>query len=269
MTTQVFPVDRRLLIAGAAVMALMALVACGGGGSTGGEGGAGGATTDASSTAASSTSGAETSSASTSSASGGSVTPGLIDDMEDNNDAILTAEGRQGFWFTFNDQTAGAKQSPPSTGFTMSALSTPRETSTFAARTSGSGFTAWGAGMGLNLNSMGTTKSAYDASGYTGLTFWAMAAAGSATTVRVSVADADTSPEGGVCMGDKCNDHFGAPIELGATWKQYALKFSELKQEGFGQPFPGLKAAALYAISFSVGANTTFDVYIDDIAFTK
>ena len=189
--------------------------------------------------------------------------------MEDNNDAIVTAEGRQGYWYTFNDASSTGKQDPPGTGFTMTMLSTPRGDSKVAARTNGSGFTMWGAGMGLNLNSMGSTKSSYDASGYTGLTFWAMAAQGSTTSLRVSVPDADTTPEGGVCAGDKCNDHIGTSIELGTSWKQYSLKFSDLKQEGFGQAFPEIKTSALYAISFSVTTNTTFDVYIDDIAFTK
>jgi hypothetical protein len=266
MKTRFFFDGIRVLAAAATVMVL---VACGDeGGGAGGTGGTGG-TGSAGSTTGSTTTGAGTTSSGASSGSGSSTTPGLIDDMEDNDDAILTAESRQGYWYTFNDQTPTGMQTPPTTGFTMSLLPTPRGDSKYAARTNGSGFTVWGAGMGLNLNGQGTTKSSYDASGYTGLTFWAMAPAGSTTSLRVSVPDVDTSPEGGVCAGAKCNDHFGTSIELSTSWKQYPLKFSDLKQEGFGQPFPGIKASALYAISFSVTTNTTFDVYIDDIAFTK
>jgi hypothetical protein len=161
------------------------------------------------------------------------------------------------------------EQTPSLTGFTMSLLSAPRENSKYAARTSGAGFAVWGAGMGFNLSNKGTTVSVYDASGYTGLTFWAMAAADSVTSVRVNVADEDTSPEGGVCADTKCNDHFGTSIELSTSWKQYALKFSDMQQSGFGDPFPQLKASALYAITFMFATNTTFDIYIDDIAFTK
>lgn len=196
--------------------------------------------------------------------------PGLIDDMEDKNDAILTAEGRQGYWYTYSDMT-GTITPVPNKGFAMEAIMPPRDASTYAARMVGMGFTSYGAGMGFDLNAMGTTKTGYDASGYIGVTFWARIGKGTSAALRVNISDKDTAPDGKVCNDakGKCNDHFGADLTLTESWKQYTLKFSELKQVGYGDVFPKILTNALYGMSFAVGTKVSFDVWIDDLAFIK
>lgn len=271
----------------ASCLAAMALAGCsasggegvGGGGGAGGEDGSStsgsgkasssGAGTSTSTGSVSSTSGSSSSSSSASSSSTGGGTPAganVIDDMEDNDGAILTVEGRQGYWYTYNDATG--KQTPEAMApFSMSAPIKPRTGSKFAANTKGSGFTVYGAGMGFDLSAMGTTKSGYDASKYTGITFYAMAGAGGDKTLRVNVADKNTAPEAATCT--KCNDHFGSTILLTEDWQQYTIKFSEMKQQQFGDPQPAITPTALYSIQFQTGTKVTFDVWIDDVAFSK
>jgi hypothetical protein len=78
----------------------------------------------------------------------------VIDDMEGATGSILTKEGRVGAWYTYNDATAGATETP-GVPFLPSVITPPRGASTYAARMQGAGFTTWGAGMGLNFNDPG------------------------------------------------------------------------------------------------------------------
>lgn len=268
-----------------ALTAALSAAACGGssGGDTSGGGGTGGSSTGSDTTSTTSTSSPTTSTSTTSpsttsttttttttSSGGMMVAPGLIDDMEDKDGAIITAEGRQGYWYSYSDGT-GTMTPDPKKGFTMTAITPPREASTSAAHMAGMGFTMYGGGMGFDLNAMGTTKSGYDASGYSGVTFFARIGKGASAALRVNISDKDTAPEGGVCNNakGKCNDFHGQDITLTEDWKQYTIKFTDLKQQGYGDPFPKLLTTALYGMSFAVGTKVTFDVWIDDITFIK
>jgi len=201
----------------------------------------------------------------------------LIDDMEANNGLILATKGRSGAWFTYNDGTATGTQTPTAGGpFLPSMIQPPRGSSNYAARTWGSGFTTWGAGMGFNVNDppSGPNKdqrSTYDASGYAGFVFWARigsADAGAATSVRFNVPSKDTDPAGGVCSPvSACSDYFGVTLSLSDTWTMYVIEFTDMHQEGWGQPVASFDASTMYGCEFKVDQNKTFDVWIDDIAF--
>ncbi|MEZ4302668.1 MAG: hypothetical protein R3B70_47520 [Polyangiaceae bacterium] len=205
-----------------------------------------------------------------------STTPGntsMIDDMEDGDGSILNVEGRLGAWYTYNDESPTGTQTPPvGDAFEMSPLNPPRGTSAFGAHTSGSGFDTWGSGFGFDFNNNGTTKMGYDASKFTGITFWAKIADGTTGVIRVNIGDKNTAPEGGVCddAGGKCNDDFGAGISVTAEWKQYTLKFSELAQVGWSMVLlPSVEKSALYSVHFQTGAMSKFDIWIIDIVFTE
>jgi hypothetical protein len=196
----------------------------------------------------------------------------MIDDMEDKDGSILAAEGRVGAWYTYNDTTG--TQVPPAgqMGFDMTELTPPRDTSTYAANTSGSGFTTWGAGIGFDLNNDGSAKQPYDASAYKGVTFWAKAGTGGIKNIRMNVQDAQTAPEGGIC--DKtatkgCNDHRGTAVLLTEEWKQFTFAFDAMKVVGFGQTFPTFQTNKLFAIQFQASQNVKFDIWLDDVAFYK
>jgi hypothetical protein len=202
----------------------------------------------------------------------GSPKQELIDDMDDGDGSILTTGGRVGAWYTYNDATATGMQKPVAMmPFSMEAGG--RDGKGYAAATSGSGFTVWGAGMGFNLNDPGdgmngSAKVTYDAKAYSGIAFWAKAGPGSANALRVNVSDKNTDPAGGVCApAEKCNDHFGKDIRLTEAWALYTMNFADLLQLGWGQPSAALDVSHLYAVQFQVAKGTTFDIWLDDVAF--
>ncbi|WP_433927517.1 carbohydrate binding domain-containing protein [Sorangium cellulosum] len=281
MKTRIFLRSLNLVLGG---LAIAAFVACGddGDGGAGGAGGgtgsgtttgSGGATSASSGTTDPSTSTSSTSASTTSATTGAGAGPQsleMIDDMEDNDNAINAAGGRVGYWYTFNDETEGATQQPPpdpegtgETPFTMTALEPARGQSTYAARSWGSGFETWGAGFGFDLNSPEGAKAAYDASAYTGITFWAKGT----TSATVMISDPATDPEGGSCT-DQC-DKWQKSLPLTEEWQQFTIPFADLKQGGWGDvaPNPQIDATKLYSIQFQVGTDPEFDVYIDDLAF--
>lgn len=107
------------------------------------------------------------------------------------------------------------------------------------------------------------------ASIYTGITFWAKAAAGTASTLRVMVPDRNTDPAGGVCTA--CNDHAGLDVTLTTTWRQYTISFATMTQRGFGSPPEGAPlTGALYGVQFQFSDDPgTFDLWLGGpIAFT-
>jgi len=190
--------------------------------------------------------------------------------MEDGDGSIPEAEGRVGAWYSYNDGT-GTQTPADGADMTMTAIQPARGQSAFAASSNGSGFTDWGAGFGFDLNNAGTTRATYDASRFTGISFWAKAGAGSTTKMRFTIADDETAPDGGICQEAlaECDDHFGANVILSEEWQNFSYRFSDLKQDGFGKAFPALKPDKLYGIQFEAEATVTFDFWIDDIAFVE
>lgn len=196
----------------------------------------------------------------------------LITDLE--SGPTFSSGGRSGSWYVYNDKTAAGMQTPTvGTDFKPDAVMPARSGSTFAAHTSGSGFTVWGAGMGFDVNNPGgTAKKVYDASAYSGITFWAKGTASKA--VRMNIPTKDTSPEGNLCnmtdAGDSvCNDHFGTTLTLTADWTQQTVDFAnDLAQSHFGPP-ADFKPSEIYGVQFQVGPGATFDFWIDDVAFVK
>lgn len=183
----------------------------------------------------------------------------VIDDLEDGDASIPEIAGRQGEWSTYNDGT-GTQTPSPATPFTPSS---PGFDSTYAARTFGSAFTSWGAGLTVELNKDGTTRATYDARDYVGVSFWARA--GGTLPIRFMVADSNTDTDGGVCSN--CFDHFGAELMLGSGWQRYVVLFSSLQQQGWGDSFAELDAESLFGLHFQVPANQSFDVWVDDVEF--
>ena len=88
-------------------------------------------------------------------------------------------------------------------------------------------------------------KVAYDIHSWTGVTFWAMATAGSDVNLRVNLpmlatlrlADGGNCDEADAGVG-KCGDHWGAPVTLPANgkWMQISMRISDaaFRQQGSG-----------------------------------
>jgi hypothetical protein len=156
--------------------------------------------------------------------------PNVIDDLDDGDDNIPMVNGRRGFWYVYNDESASGTQTPPSNNFAPTAMGA--DGSAFAARTTGSGFTVWGAGMGFDLNAPpqdGAPKGSFDASGFTGIAFKAKGS----VAIRVLVQTAGVLPTamGGTCTpgtaaGTECEDAHGKDVSLTTTWKEYQVPWT-------------------------------------------
>jgi hypothetical protein len=116
----------------------------------------------------------------------------VIDDLEDGDPLVPRTNGRGGAWEPFTD---GTNIGNPFV-FEPTELKVPRSdgvdpVSKWAMHAAGGGYTNWGAGWQVNLNSRG----AYDASKFDGVTFW-MRADVPAVLVKVSVPDKGSTEHG-------------------------------------------------------------------------
>jgi hypothetical protein len=187
--------------------------------------------------------------------------PLTIDDMEDGDGFICKTNGRQGGWFSFGDGTSSNQM------FVVGALA-GRGGSRRGVHFTGSGFTDWGAILGLNLDSDGINRNAYHAPGVGGLTFWMKSTV--PVTVEALTEATVLVANGGQCdenvTPQDCNDHFSFQITgPDAGWKQYEIPFSALRQTAGGTAT--WDPTQLLGFQFLAGPHAAFDVWIDDVAF--
>jgi MYXO-CTERM domain-containing protein len=183
--------------------------------------------------------------------------PVLIDDLEDGDTSILVKDGRQGNWYAYDDGTGGTRTEP----HIEPAM---RSGSKNAMCISGSGFTGYGGGIGFDLNNPGNARALYDASAYTGISFWAR---GMPEQFRANVVDDYSDPEPGFCSA--CYDHFQAPFTTSDDWQHYVFSWKQLMQQGFGDMQPNVCASNVFSLLFQwQGGGAPFELCLDDIAFT-
>ncbi len=171
-----------------------------------------------------------------------------------------------GAWSVFSDASAGSMQDPASSAMlTAAALEAPRDASTMALHTSGSGFTSWGAGLGVSFLGGGVVV---DASTYQGVKFWAKGTG----SIRVALTTPGTST--GFCICDDaaggCGDHFGTNVTLTDAWKEYSFTWDKLAQEGWAFRTT-LDNKALIGMNFVAGGEKpiAYDLWLDDVAFIE
>ncbi len=235
------------------------------------------------------TAGGATNTAGTSSTAGSSSTgdcaaidpADLISNFDTGVAQVMMVGGRGGDWFVFNDGTG--MQTP------VKVVNTPLPaeaggacSSMFAFHSTATGFTVFGAGFGADFApkpAMTTASVAYDASAYTSIALRAKAV--SPVTLRVSVSDSGTAPEGMKCTDTtdktdktRCGDYFGSDVMVGTAWQDFVVPFTSLAQRGFGLPIAtGLDKAHVYTLRAQVkgtaAAPCVFDLWIDDVRFVK
>jgi hypothetical protein len=209
-------------------------------------------------------------------------TPGLIDNMEQPLGGVLPpCEGRVSGWYTFNDGAPQTVQTP-APGQPFSTYATPGANgSAHSIRTYGrcapSSATAtnlWGAGVGFDLDNPGataTSKIGYTATsrGYGGIKFWARLGetAGANPVVSIHFPDANTDPSGGVCSGSGCYDDYFASFTLTPNWDQHTIYWTQLTHAGWGVPNLPFASNGIMSVQWHFATGTTFDMYIDDVAF--
>jgi hypothetical protein len=190
----------------------------------------------------------------------------IIDSLEDGDPVLCPSGGRAGIWFVTND--GSGVQSPTAPGGIPTLLSPARGASQYAAHTSGSGFTGYGAILGLILREGPSHPLYYDASGYAGIRFHARGT-GSA---RVGITTGRTKPAPeGYCVDPACYRPFQATISLTSTWVPFLLRFDSLRSGTTATNGAGYMTAGdqreILTIEFLANPGTTFEYFIDDIGF--
>jgi endoglucanase len=180
----------------------------------------------------------------------------LVDDFEDGDTNILPTDGRQGRWFAFDDGSAGTRSEP-------TVKPGGARDSASAICIDGDGFTTWGGAIALDLKAPTNARELYDASAYTGISFWAR---GLPTRYRAMIVDKFSDPVPALCSG--CYDHFQAPFTPSDEWQEYAFSWQQLKQQGFGDMQPSVCASEVFALQFQWPTNTMFELCLDEVAFT-
>ncbi len=191
----------------------------------------------------------------------------VIDDLEDGDVELFGAEDRVGTWYTFNDETPatdGAEQHPPAGAFVPAAEGA--EGTQYSARTWGTGFATWGAGLGFNFSQSDAVRCAYDASHYDGIRFCIRGTG----DYNVKLATVATRPpgedQGGNCAADCFDDHMFI-VTATADWECHEVQWSEFRQQGFGAvtDFDPSQLLALEVQTVALGAD--FDLYLDEVRF--
>jgi hypothetical protein len=187
----------------------------------------------------------------------------LIDNLEDGDAAIMPVDSRVGFWLTKNDSTPTAQQNPPIGAFAPTTLSA--HGGNYSARTWGSGFASW-ALLRAQLQISEAGECQYDASRYTGISFWARSGSNFGTPIGVSVATSATvaTDKGGSCQLD-CFDYHFFTIVPTTSWMHYQAPWTALKQKGWGTP-AGFNSTKIMYVEFAF-TDTAFDFYVDDLSF--
>ena len=191
----------------------------------------------------------------------------VIDDCEDNDNQVSHKGGRNGYWYTYADKQGTTISPPAHTKFLMSAggAESSKHGAHMLGKVSANGDPLF-AGMGFSFTD---PKGPYDASKYTGISFWAKVGPGSTKTVRLKVPDVNTDPDGKVCK--ECFNDFGADLTLTDQWKKYTIPFAAMKQmKDWGDPNPAnVNKAKLYGLQFQVNdTGASYDLWVDDLEFT-
>lgn len=152
--------------------------------------------------------------------------------------------------------------------------------STFALHVTASGFTNWGSIVGTDLGYVGgmLARRTYDASGFTGVAFWARLGAAPSNPVdarvRFVLLDANTDPDGGQCTPtggalDGCYNDWGVDLTLTTAWRRFDIPFASLRQGEWGKRFAAFRSNAVYGLQWKFPRSAVVDVWIDEVAFTR
>ena len=187
----------------------------------------------------------------------------LIDDMDDGNAIIPFVHGRAGAWSDSHDTTPGVSMFPDPNGvFTMT--NTGDSCHKYAAYVYGGPFVYSGADFSFGLGAP------YDASAYSGFSFWAKVDAGTSPYLNVAFPDKDTDPGAFICQtsgAQLCWDHFSHGVTLSTVWTKYTIPFKSLTQAGWGHLAAAFDPSTLFGVTFEIAANATFGIWVDDVAF--
>lgn len=203
---------------------------------------------------------------------------------------LAEVDGRHGTWRTYNDHTVGGTQQPSESAAlpipTASDAGNPACSGGGSLHVKASGFSDWGSGFFVPLASTPSQQphQPYNASRFSGVSFWARAAAPMRAT-RVEAWDPyTTSPS--ILSADQACVHsagavnncspYGATIGDGlidTTWRRFEVHFADMKQDPLnpGQQSPGnvVDSSRLTTIVFRVGPGQNWEMWVDDVTMVR
>jgi hypothetical protein len=164
---------------------------------------------------------------------------GLIDDFEDLNNH---ANNGVGWWYTVNDGSGSQSFE------IVQPLDRPGNKG--ALHTYGSGFTGWGAEVGVSLSGSGVGGT-FDASQFSGIEFDAEVAAGANTAMTVWIADSTHS--------------FSFNVPITSVWARYEVPFASVVYSG--DSALKLNSSELFGVQFSFVGSSAFGLWLDNVTF--
>lgn len=183
----------------------------------------------------------------------------LIDDFESGDGKLAREERRNGEWSLSTSSSGSDSIAKPSSQCVARGL--------FAGHFMASAATDWGAMWTANfLAPVANVAQPYDGSKYSGISFWAGfdAANGAPFSIRVGLVTMDTAWNGGMCS-TYCMDFHGIDVTPGTSWQRFAIRFDDLRQQGWGDVQSPLRRDQL--VGFVVWPNQQASLWIDDIRF--
>jgi len=192
----------------------------------------------------------------------------MIDDMEDGNFYVSPKPPRYGYWYVAGDMTVGGKL--PAIAELIAPLVPPRGASTSAVHFTASGFTNWGASVGLTFADATQKRTPYDSGDALGISFWVRGSVTGNAKLRVLFPLVGTDPSGKSCGGSgqgQCLDHFASQISVTSDWQQATVLFSSLHQAGWGVPLAAFDPKQMLGIEWT--SAVALDVWIDDLALVR
>ena len=153
--------------------------------------------------------------------------------MEDGVGDICSLDGRNGYWYTVGDSTSTMLDPAQEHGFPADPDPRGAGKSRYAARFTGSSFTAWGAFMGFDFQTQGTATKTYDASSVGGITFWMKSNV--PVSVEFLIPETVLLKNGGSCVVSATNPNCDSNFAFQVTgpspdWTQYNVPFAALTQ---------------------------------------
>jgi hypothetical protein len=190
-------------------------------------------------------------------------TVALLDDFDDGDSVAAYEAGREAYWFTVQDGSAGVLE--PAGSFLPVA---DGYRGTKSAHVKASGFTTWGAELAANISSKLAVRCPYDASAFAGLRF--VARGSGRVRVQLAMPGVIDKEYGGTCdpaAGQTCYDEHGSLVTLEEQYRVYELPWSSFTQRAFGTPV-AFDPKTIHSLHFSMQTEELpIDLWVDDVAF--
>ena len=118
------------------------------------------------------------------------------------------------------------------------------------------------------------TTPVYDASSYKGISFLAKASSASSKSMRVRFVSGDTDPRLKKCtvggtQETACYNHYYATVTLTTAWATHSADFSTFVQGSDGMINPNIDLTEMYGLEFYFNPPSDYDLWLDDLKFTK